>query len=726
MAGHASASVLAGEWIPVSWCEDAPSEVRKPALGLRELLEHAHQISSIDITSPPALSALYRVLCALSARVTGLDREPSAESEGDWAEARVAVLTAGRFDPHAINGYFERYADRFGLFDPRFPFMQDPRLVEQCKKAAGVNKLVAGRPAGNNHSWFGGHHLDTKPVPVPRSQALLDLLTWSYYGASGKCSARTVEGVSDSNTKAGPLRSALSYHPVGQSLFETLVVGIPQPPDTLPDPDDPCPWERAELPDPRKPLEVRGVCSWLTGRSQHALLLVADCGEAAVVDAYITWAYRDAVLGPPHDPYLIMQWSKAGNLYARHADAGRALWRDLDSLQFHEQAGSQAPARPLVFTDLPRRGLRVQALGFDQDGQAKDTQFVAGITPPGFDASLLQEQGVNRLRIGELSAAAESVGSRLEYAAKKAWANYTNQKVTGCAWSQQAAARYWPAAEELFWARLLAENEDFTGLRRAFRKLAGPIYDEVTRGAAASLRGARAVEYARFELYGGRAKQSAPVKRKEVPVVAAEFTPSAEHVERRAFVNKVIAQCINPYHPEARAALRSGLGKTWDLIPHKVFRYVSDAGLPVTDDRYVLHAHYAVAAMIADTPKKAGLRPQPEQVWGLGRDLGTCLAEAVTHHALDHGAAERRLDLLVKQSTSGLHRHLPPLVGRLAERPGAVDWEQLLADLAHWQQDRNKISRRWLRNFYQTREYAAHNAAQERDDGDATGPATPA
>jgi CRISPR system Cascade subunit CasA len=705
--------LLTGPWIPVAWRPDGetPLDQRRPALGLRELLVHAHEIQSLEVPDPPALSALYRVLYALAARVSGLDG-----SRKDWDDLRYEVIDDGHFGTAEIADYFNRFPGRFTLFSAEAPFFQDPRLAGECPKSAGVNKLVAGRAAGNNHSWF-GHHSDLAPRSVPVARAFLDLLTWSYYGASGRCSARVVAGRADANTKAGPLRSALSYHPVGASLFETLVVGIPMPREGQEDAQDPCPWERSALPDPDRPAasSVRGVCSLLTARSQHALLLIPNAEGSAVVNAFITWAYRgsEAVPSPP-DPYLVWQFSKAGNWYARRAEAARALWRDLDALQFHQTSGSDEPRQPPVVGDQPALpGLRIQALGFDQDGQAKDTQVVAGLTPPSLEASRLRARGASPLPVGDLHRAADFVGDRLVYAAKKAWAMYTDAKIADCAWSEQVAARYWPAAEEEFWRRL--DTGDLNGLRRAFRRIAEPIYNEVTTTAAAHLRGARAIEAARFELYGGRPKKanSPPKERKDHVITVRE--PSKDDEARREFVRKVIGQCQDEYHPGIRATLRAGLGKHVDRFPKQAHQYVINAGLPDTPDEDRQHAYYAVAAMIASIPSKVPLRI------GMGdgqmrRDFGRCLAEAVEHADLRHTSAENALGLLVKQSTDGLHRHLPSIAGRLTDRPGAVDWAALLADLEAWPRRKDQLSRQWLQSFYRTREHAALRAAKDENE----------
>lgn len=491
--------VLVRPAVPVRWADHAPPDDRPEAVGLRELLARAHEISGIAVPLPPALSALYRILYALTARITGLD------SPKGWHDRRDELLDEGRFSSGAADAYFDRYRDRFRLYDPQRPFLQDPRLATECDKPAGVNKLVTTRPSGSNHSWF-QHAVDSRPDHLSSADALLHLLVWRYYGPSGRCSSRTVGGRKEANSTAGPLRSALSYHPLGRTLFETLLAGVVEPDPYARPETDLCPWERDDLPDPLK-LEgvVTGKLSGLTARSQHALLLVPDDTGEQAKDAYITWAFRDRL--PRDDDFLIWQISQAGNPYARYADASRALWRDLDALLLKEVPGREI-RRPRAFETAVEIGfddLRVQALGIEQEGQAKDTQLVSSSTPPVL--SLAEENDPEAARmVGALRISGESAGRNLDRASKQAWAVFSNaRKADDCAWSKDAAARYWPAAETEFWQRL-AERR-FDGAARSFRQIAEGAYDQVTRTASGTLRGAKAVEGARIELYGGRPKK---------------------------------------------------------------------------------------------------------------------------------------------------------------------------------------------------------------------------
>ncbi|MEU3521363.1 type I-E CRISPR-associated protein Cse1/CasA [Streptomyces sp. NPDC006654] len=512
-------------WLPPLWTDAAQTTENgtPPAsVGLRTVLERSHQISALAITEPPAYSAVLRVLYALTARVCGLDVDDDGSGR-DWSERRLDIFDTGRLPADGISAYFDTWGPRFDLLDAARPWMQDPRLAEQCdpKKSAGVNKLVPTRASGNNHAWF-SHVQDAAPEPVQAGEAALSLLTWHYYGPSGRGSARTVGGQSTASMTAGPLRGALSYHPEGATLFESLLAGLLRPDPHVRRDQDRCPWEREDLPDPdAPPLVPAGPCSRLTAVSQHALLLVPDPQQPAMVsDAFITWAYRDGRL-PRTDPYLIWQVSQQGNSYPRPADAGRALWRDVDALLLAEPGGTAQARRPEAFrtaleiSDAALRPLAVRALGFDQDGQAKDRQFVTGLTPPVLDHAE-KDNPATASAVGRLRSYGEMYGRRAEYAARRACTLYMREPKAkeADAWAEQASALYWPRAEEEFWARfagldrtaalLVDAGLDAAAARTAFLKIAESAYDTVTAPVCHTQRGARAVAEARIELYGRR------------------------------------------------------------------------------------------------------------------------------------------------------------------------------------------------------------------------------
>ncbi len=236
--------------------------------------------------------------------------------------------------------------------------------------------------------------------------------------------------------------------------------------------------------------------------------------------------------------------------------------------------------------------------------------------------------------------------------------------------------------------------------------------------------------------------------------------PSAWLAEARHFVNTI--DRISTRDPGARAALRSGLGKDLADIPrmHRIVAPLIPAHALGDDDAQ--RAFYTVAALLASQRPGAGRTPDGAGTAGLpddtppsatghspapitppaadtttddrspvpaataaqrrhlyGESLGLAYAAAVargTRNGIRESAAETRLNLLTRQSTSGLHRHLPAAVRQLCDKSTPPDWAKLLVDLRAWPRDRKHIARRWLQDFYRARRQAELDAARATDD----------
>ncbi|MBF6063509.1 type I-E CRISPR-associated protein Cse1/CasA [Nocardia terpenica] len=516
--------------VPVRWSEAGLDGIELPsarlggstpehgqgqpeAVGLWDALAAAHVIEDVVVGPPPVAAGLWRVLTLVAARVTGLDHPGDA---GDrrrairWLERREEVLRQGRFDWAKVDEYFgSTYASRFGLFDVDRPWLQDPRLAVECVAPSGLNKLVLGRPAGNNQPWMEHHH-DKLSVPISAVEAAHHLLGQLYYGAPGRCTARAVGKTKEANTTAGPLRGLISYQPVGANLFESLVASIPYPKDRD-EQWDKAPWELDVLPDPlQAPPPVSGVGGLLAGRFRHAILLVPSPDAAAVTDAYLTWAWR-LPQGPVQDPFLIYQTSRKGEPYARAADAGRALWRDLDGLLLND-VGTAHARRPVIFDQAERLPaamldrLRVRAFGFDQDrAQVNDRQWYAAETPPVL--AMLNDPEAS-LAVSRAREAAERVERHLVQALRNAWTAINDPSngngrparsdIKPGPWPAVASSHYWFDAEEQFWR--LVRSKGFQDAARRFVGLGLRVFDAVT-GDVSSPRAVRAVENARGYIF---------------------------------------------------------------------------------------------------------------------------------------------------------------------------------------------------------------------------------
>lgn len=436
-------------------------------VGLREVFYRAHQIDDLALPLAPATAGSLRVLVAILARLTGLD-DPGPSTQ-EWTERRTALLkTRAGLDQDAVDAYFDRYI--WDAFDPERPWLQDASLARQCAAPSGINTLIMGRPSGDNLCWF-EPDTDTDPAPAPTDQALWHLLINHYYGNPGRLTPRTTsEGTSGQGT-SGPIRGTLSFHPLGRTLLETLLLGLPPLTGDENTVADTCPWEEPDSPDPHAPLTpVTWPGRLLTGRSRHAVLLVPSPDGTTVTDAYLTWATQQPRLETT-DPYLIYRTDPKAPVEVRRtprlARTGRAVWRDLDSLLLagDDTTASPRPTALTALNDLPgdvRDALRVRVIGFDQDtGLVKNRLWYTALTPPIWIWAQEHDPATAR-RIHDCCTTAERLGHLLGTVAARAWKEITSPPGAGTrrpkqpgkrepSWSARARAAYWPPAEQTFW-----------------------------------------------------------------------------------------------------------------------------------------------------------------------------------------------------------------------------------------------------------------------------------
>ena len=259
-------------WIPVRMLSGELLRV-----GFRDALTQAHEISHPECSNPLADLVVTRLLIALAARIHAAPTHSNNLGEWDtWADNHLA---AGQFNSSAIDSYGNKWHDRFFLFHPEFPFLQDPALVTDCPKTSKLNKLFLDTPAGNNPLFWdnGEKHLDTEERTVAPEAAAEALLVQSQYAAGGKCTARSGE----STAKSAPLRAASVYLWRGATLFETLLLNaVPSRGDDEHASRDQCVWEHG-------PAERQsdGFFGRLTD-TNRGLLLVGDA--TGVSDFYLT------------------------------------------------------------------------------------------------------------------------------------------------------------------------------------------------------------------------------------------------------------------------------------------------------------------------------------------------------------------------------------------------------------------------------------------------------
>ncbi|MFJ6890001.1 type I-E CRISPR-associated protein Cse1/CasA [Streptomyces californicus] len=499
-------TVAEDPWIPVRIRTDLTADERAELLrllpeaeagrhlvGLRTLFSAAHLIADLDLDYPPVESVLRRMLAAGTARVTGLD---TGTADG-WLDTRDDVLTAGRFSSQAVNAYFDEHAPRFALYDTPRPFLQDPRLSEECTGVAPPGRLAMNRASGNNPVWA-DHTPETAPLTMPDAASWL--LAWHGYGPAGMGAVRTHAGRSTKSCKAGPYRCLISYFPHDPtSLFTTLIASVPAPAAWPTNPgNDHAPWETDTLPDPLHPPAPAGLISLLTSRTAHATLLTPRDDGRQVTGCRVVWGTATD-LPTAIDPYVVDR-DKGGPL---RADRTRAVFRDLDALLLKHRPGSKiAVRRPTVFdsiADLPPHiltTLGIRALGWHQDKQDKNFGWYAATTPP--VCHYLEERDPDgAAALATLRAHTEATASDLYKALATAWyaLNPRRKEDERAAFTTPAITRFYALAEPEFWK--IAENP---AQRPTFKRTAISVFDTATATMATTVRTMDAVAKARAKL----------------------------------------------------------------------------------------------------------------------------------------------------------------------------------------------------------------------------------
>lgn len=437
-------------------------------VGLRDLLLHAHRYVDLAVSVPPVEVGMLRVLYTIAARITGLDTiEPgdgSLSAADEWAARRREVVQRGRFDEDAIDAYLTAHAGRWDLFDPQSPWMQDPRLAAETDLKS-VNVLDPTRPGDNSPIWWRHTHAGHAPA-IPVDEAFGWLVVHHFYGSGGTGGTRRVGTVASQHMSAGPLRAALHFSPLADTLFTTLLAGIPSP-ASVPDHSgrDIAPWEHTERHDPLAvPPDTTWPAGLLVGRSRHALLLVPDDAGETVTGCYLTWAWKPR--HPPcDDPYTILDHRNDGTWQPREASRTRAVWRDVDAL-LADRADHHRPAILTAALSLPDQiqdSLRVRVHGFDQDRQATNVGWFTGSTPP-LIAYMSEHDPVRATGAADLHAAAEDTAAVLRSALRTAYRSLGTGEppkkpiMADVPWIEPAETHYWPAAGTQFWQRIRAAD----------------------------------------------------------------------------------------------------------------------------------------------------------------------------------------------------------------------------------------------------------------------------
>jgi CRISPR system Cascade subunit CasA len=185
---------------------------------LLEALLRAQEIRELRDESPVVTIALHRLLLAILYRNFGPANLPA------WKR----LWQAGHFDPATLTTYFEKWRDRFDLFDDEHPFYQTGGMTSE--KPLPIAALLDERSCNNNATLFDHSTNECGPGIKPAMAARGLVARQGFALGLGVSPDVTIRGkvVKTGNRKDGPLARGLLVLVRGDNLFQTLLCNLTQ------------------------------------------------------------------------------------------------------------------------------------------------------------------------------------------------------------------------------------------------------------------------------------------------------------------------------------------------------------------------------------------------------------------------------------------------------------------------------------------------------------------
>jgi len=352
--------------------------VRREELGLRAVLERAHEITELSNPSPLITVAVYRLLIALAHRVFG-----PADTETWWelwdARQPDTARLAAYLDSDAARG-------RFDLFDAARPFYQVASLGVEY--GASIAKLTHEQANSGNAVLLSDHGQGAATTGLTPAEAARYLVAFQAYAVGGLISYEKGQDPKIyKSASAGPLVKGAVVLARGDTLWETLLLNMVRYPreqwgHANGEQDLPA-WERDDEPTalPRYPAGYLDLLTWQSRRvrlfpetDDHGRVVVKRVAamkghpfpqgyERHTSETMVPFTYnKKAKAAEGQDPYPPLVFRDE-----------HALWRDSATLLAATPGQAWRPATLSWLDDLGlKRRLKRTALPLDVLGMRSD------------------------------------------------------------------------------------------------------------------------------------------------------------------------------------------------------------------------------------------------------------------------------------------------------------------------------------------------------------------
>lgn len=332
------------------WISVVKKDWQRVEVSLVELFEGWETVREIQADNPPTTLAIYRFLLAILHRAYQGPKNVDHWEEIQQDNGKGAIA------------YLQKWRDRFDLFHPEHPFMQDGAIEE--KDAGEV--YLASVLHGNNTSTVFCHEHQWSSATLSMAEAARLLLRLHNFDTSGRKT-----GASDSAAVL-PMMDAANVLVRGSNLSETLLLNLMEydPAREKPSPvtgEDLPSWERhCEKPKERVPF---GYIDYLTYQWRRVRLFAQD-DQVVRVALHPGDRFPRDISASQWECGIAYAQTKKGLMTVR-LSLQRSLWRD--SAVFLQSADTSSRPRILDWVaelkteELVTSNLHLQILGLNVD-----------------------------------------------------------------------------------------------------------------------------------------------------------------------------------------------------------------------------------------------------------------------------------------------------------------------------------------------------------------------